>query len=77
MSNWEAFNKYIGVQGILAVVLLCGFVAAIFARITLPDLYDNLMTFVIGFYFAKNGVGVLTQLANVFKADVHVKTKGK
>lgn len=77
MTNWEAFNKYIGVQGILAIVLLGGFVGSIFAHITLPDLYDNLMTFVIGFYFAKNGVGVIAQLASVFKIFASVKTKGR
>lgn len=77
MTGWDAFNKYVGVQGIMAIVLLIGYVVSIFIKVEVPSLYDNLMTLIIGYYFAKNGVSVLSSLVHLIKADVHVKTKGK
>lgn len=59
---WEGFGKYVGVQGIMGLVLLGGFVFATLKQIALPELYSNLMTLVIGYYFAKNGVGILAAL---------------
>ncbi len=62
MSGWSAFNKYCGVQGIMALLLVGGFVYASMVGIKLTDFYGQLMTLIIGFYFAKNGVGILETL---------------
>ena len=62
---WDDFGKYVGVQGIMGLMLLGGFIYASVAQIVLPDAYTNLMTLVIGFYFAKNGVSVLAGLHDV------------
>lgn len=55
----EGFNKYVGVQGILAVLLVAGYIAAPFADVILPAGYTEVATLVLGFYFAKNGPGIV------------------
>lgn len=59
MSFWEGFNKFIGIQGVIALILLCGYVAAPYTSTLLPEGYTELMSLVFGFYFAKNGVSVI------------------
>lgn len=59
MTGWDGFAKYIGIQGVLAVILLCGLVYLVVTGNTVPDAYYGIMGAVIGFYFAKNGVGIL------------------
>jgi hypothetical protein len=61
-STWEDFNKFVGVQGLMALVLLSGFVFASVKQTPLPEIYMNLMTLVVGYYFAKNGVGIVAAL---------------
>ena len=61
---WDGFAKYLGVQGLMGLALVGGFIYASLAQIQLPDLYTNVMTLVVGFYFAKNGVGILSALKN-------------
>lgn len=56
----EKFIKYIGVQGILAIVLLLAIVGLLFARIEVPQFLYNAFTLVLGYYFAKNGVGIIS-----------------
>ena len=55
IMSWEGFSKYVGIQGVLALLLVVGYIAAIFVPVELPESYANVMTFVVGFYFAKNG----------------------
>lgn len=59
LTGWAAFGKYVGVQGILAFVLIGGYVIASVGRIQLPDTYNNLTFAVLAYYFAKNGVGIM------------------
>ena len=59
MSFWEGFNKFIGIQGVIALILLLGYVAAPYTNTALPEGYTELMSLVFGFYFAKNGVSVI------------------
>lgn len=62
MTGWDAFNKYVGVQGVLALLLVGGYIVATFTGAALPNGYGELMTFVTGFYFAKNGTGIIASL---------------
>lgn len=62
MSFWEGFNRYVGIQGIIAVGLVCAYVYAALVVIVLPEGFTEIMTLVIGFYFAKNGGGIITAL---------------
>jgi len=66
-ENWENFNKYMGVQGIMGLALVGGFIYASLAEVILPELYANMMTLVVGFYFAKNGVGILAAVSGFTK----------
>ena len=54
----EQFGKYVGVQGVLAGVLVVGWVVAPFVEVVLPEGYLQLMMLTLGFYFAKNGNNV-------------------
>ena len=60
MSGWEGFAKYCGIQGILAMALVGGYITAVFVGVLLPDGYTEIMVFVCGFYFGKNGVPLIT-----------------
>ena len=62
MGFWEGFAKYVGIQGILALALGAGFIAAPFTGTELPQGYTELTSLVVGFYFAKNGVGIVSSI---------------
>ena len=66
-NTWEQFAKYVGVQGLMGLVLVCGYVFGSLQSITLPDNYLSIMTLVIGYYFAKNGVGIIAALTGAKK----------
>lgn len=55
----ESFGKYVGVQGIVFLLLSVGYIAAPFAEVVLPEGYTELLTLTVGFYFAKNGTNVV------------------
>ena len=59
MSFWEGFAKYVGIQGLLALALGIGYIAAPYTDVVLPVGYTELMTLTFGFYFGKNGVGII------------------
>ena len=61
----EQFNKYFGVQGIMAIVMVGGYVYMSINLITISAQYISLMTLIFGFYFAKNGVGIIAALRGV------------
>lgn len=56
----EGFAKYIGVQGLLTLALGVGYIAAPYADVALPQGYTELMSLVVGFYFARNGPNVIS-----------------
>ncbi len=64
----EWFGKYIGVQGVMGVALVGGYIYMSTAALPVADDYKSLMTLVLGFYFAKNGVSMLEKLKEVFSA---------
>lgn len=55
MSFWEGFNKYFGIQGVIAVLLILAYILAIFLTVSLPAGFEAIMLIVIGFFFGKNG----------------------
>jgi len=59
MSGWGGFAKYVGIQGIMALALVGGYIAAPYVGVVLPEGYTEITTFVCGFYFAKNGVPII------------------
>ena len=59
MDFWKGFSTYIGVQGLIVLTLVAGFVYATLNSIALPDNYGELLALSFGFYFAKNGVGIM------------------
>jgi hypothetical protein len=68
----EMFYKYVGIQGVLAVFLVIGYIFASVTGRTLATDYVALMFAVVGYYFAKNGVsmiGAVTNLLNSRKDD--------
>ncbi len=62
MNDQPAFYKYVGIQGLIALALFGGFIYGAVAGVELPDNYTELLSLVTGFYFAKNGVGIIQSL---------------
>lgn len=70
MTFWEGFSKYCGIQGLIAIILVGGYIVFTACRIPIDNLYTNVMTLVIGFYFAKNGVGIIDAIAKATKREL-------
>jgi len=63
MSFWEGFSKYVGISGVIALMLAGAYVAAIFVPATLPPGFEQVMLLIIGYYFGKNGRNVAGAIA--------------
>lgn len=59
MAGWEGFNKYVGVQGVLALLMTFTMIALLFLQYPVPDVVVGLLGTAWGFYFAKNGTGIV------------------
>lgn len=53
--SWNTFNKYFGVQGILALLLTLATIGLMYLNRTVPPEIYGLLGVSWGFYFAKNG----------------------
>ncbi len=53
--NWDKANKYVGVQGVLALLVTIALLAMIFLAVAVPAQLWTLLGLSWGFYFAKNG----------------------
>ena len=62
MNDQPNFYKYVGVQGLIALFLFAGFIYGSVTGIELPSNYTELLALVTGFYFAKNGAGIISSL---------------
>jgi len=60
MNRWEGFNKYVGVQGIMALALVGAIIYMSVAQLPIPDVLIGLAGASSGFYFAKNGPGIIS-----------------
>ena len=58
MTGWDAFAKYIGVQGIMALAMTGGIIYALVVQQPIPGEVYGLAGVAWGFYFAKNGVSI-------------------
>jgi len=65
MSFWEGFSKYIGIQGVIAILLIGAYVAAIFLDVVLPDGFEGIILFVLGFFFGTNGKAYVQKAKDV------------
>jgi hypothetical protein len=61
MTGWDAFAKYVGVQGLLALLTTGAVIGLLAFQRTVPGEIYGLVGVAWGFYFAKNGVN----LANI------------
>jgi len=55
MTGWEAFAKYVGVQGILALMFGGAIVYLMVAGLTVSEPVIGVFGLIVGFYFGKNG----------------------
>ncbi len=62
MADQPNFYKYVGVQGLIALALFGGFIYGAVSEVELPSNYTELLALVTGFYFAKNGGGIISSL---------------
>ena len=62
MNFWKDFNTYVGVQGILALMVTAAMLVMIFLVLIIPDQLWTLLGLSWGFYFAKNGHNVVNRV---------------
>jgi hypothetical protein len=67
MTALENFDKYIGLQGILALLITGAYIYWISVGITIPTEINTLLGAVWGFYFAKNGSTIVSGIASRFQ----------
>lgn len=60
IDNWERFDKYIGIQGILAVLMTVAVIVWQTFDIHQTDEIMALLGLAWGFYFSKNGSRILS-----------------
>ena len=58
----EGFARYVGVQGVLAVLITIAMIVMIFLLIPVPKEFWTLLGVSWGFYFAKNGGNVVNRI---------------
>jgi len=58
MTGWDAFAKYVGVQGLLALIMTGAIIGLLIAARPVPGEVYGLVGVAWGFYFAKNGVNI-------------------
>lgn len=62
MNGWANFSKYIGVQGVLALLITLAVIIWGFFNIPIPEQIWTLLGASWGFYFAKNGNQIVTSV---------------
>lgn len=67
MTFWEGFSKYVGVSGVIALMLVGAYVAAIFVPATLPPGYEQVMLLIVGYYFGKNGRNAVDAISSAIR----------
>ncbi len=58
VTGWDAFAKYVGVQGLLALATTGAVIYQLVAQHPVPGEVYGLVGVAWGFYFAKNGVAI-------------------
>lgn len=67
MSFWEGFSKYVGVSGVIALMLVFAYVTSVFVPASLPPGFEQIMLLVVGYYFGKNGRNAVTAIATAVR----------
>lgn len=61
----ENFARYVGVQGVLALLITISMIIMIFMTIEVPKEFWTLLGASWGFYFAKNGGNVVNRVRGI------------
>jgi hypothetical protein len=64
---WEGFAKYVGVSGVIALMLVGAYVASVFVPAQLPPGFEQVMLLVVGYYFGKNGHNIVNAFAKAVR----------
>jgi hypothetical protein len=67
MNGWDKFDKYVGVQGVLAMILTVAIVAWTSFRVEVPQEIWGLLGMAWGAYFVKNGSMIITGIRDKIK----------
>ena len=62
MDGWEKFGKYVGVEGVLSIILTGAVTAALFLQFAVPGEIYGLLGIAWGAYFRKNGVNAANSI---------------
>ena len=62
MSGWDGFSKYVGVQGVLVLLLTIALIAMLLLGQVIPGEVYGLLGIAWGFYFGKNGRQIVSEI---------------
>lgn len=60
--NWEGFNKYVGIQGVLVTLLTVAVIVMMFLSRDVPREIWALIGTAWGFWFARNGKNITERI---------------
>lgn len=55
MTGWDGFAKYVGVQGILAIMFAAAIIYMMIAQIPIAEAVFGVFGIMVGFFFGSNG----------------------
>jgi len=55
MTGWDSFAKYVGVQGILAIMFAGAIIYMMIVQIPITDAIIGVFGIMVGFFFGSNG----------------------
>ncbi len=62
MGFWEGFGQYVGIGGVISIILTGIYGYGVISGVTLPDGYTELMSAIVGFFIAKNGTNIAARV---------------
>lgn len=62
MGFWEGFAKYVGISGVIAIMMVAAYIAAIFIPASIPPGFEQVMLLIVGYYFGKNGRNAVSDI---------------
>ena len=69
MTGWDGFAKYVGIQGVLALMMTVAVILYPVFSVQVPEVLNNAMYLAWGFYFAKNGYSIKEIGTKVLKGE--------
>ena len=64
MNGWEKFCEFVGLRGVIALLLVGGYLGAVSTGVALPGGYNTILAVILAAYFARNGRSIVDAMRN-------------